>query len=682
MDSLADSAQHKLEEALKAHHSGAFAQAEAIYRALLDSSPDNVRILNALGVLLGQQGRGNEALPVFQQALELAPGSPAVLGNYGHLLHVMGRHAAAVEIFERTLAISPQDSGTLYNMGLALIALERHKEAISIYWKLRPYNKGGAYTGLGLSLIGLGRKKGALFAFNRAQILGTPAQQKNVFLQKSMLLKDLGKLEEAIALLDLYLSQGPKDSMILMQKGLFLVDSEDDEQALPCFMESIEADPSSKEAWLNAAGSLSRLRRAAEAVPLLQDFLKRWPGDLKALHELAHSFIDIGDAEKAGPVIDTIFRKERNRFKAHRIKARFHKSTGAYQEAIRSLQSAVRLAPDNPAPHISLALCYLATGQFARGFEEYDWRWKVKADDVSQFSNLRRDFPERIWQRTQSLGPQDHLLLIPEQGHGDFIQFSRYVWALAPLVKQVSLPLSPAHLPMRSLLEGTLPENARLYDFGGVVDGFTHHATLIEAAVNSWQTIPYPPPTPFSIPQASQKFAQSLLEPLLRPLSKAHKAKKKGKSRMIGLCPSGNPRHKNDWRRSIPLAKLMASLPEQTASGDLAYCLLHTEMRPEDKEALASFPSLLWAGEHVQSFADTAAVIMEMDLVITVDTSIAHLSASLGKETWILLPFVPDWRWQDKGEQSPWYPTARLLRQPCPLDWETVLNRVKVLLQA
>ena len=678
MDSLVDSAKHKLEEALKAHHSRAFAQAETAYRALLDSDPDNIRILNAFGVLLGQQGRGTEALPVFEHALDLAPNSPGVLGNYGHLLHVIGRHAAAVEIFEKTLALSPQDSGTLYNMGLALIALDRHKEAVSVYWKLRPYNKGGAYSGLGLSLMGMGRKKGALFAFDRAQRLGSPGQQKNVFLQKSILLKDLGRLEEAIALLDLYLAEGSKDSLILMQKGLFLVDSQDEAAALTCFMASIEADPSCKEAWLNAAGSLSRLYRSAEAVPLLQDFLKRWPGDLKALHKLAHNYIDIGDTEKARPIIDTIFRKERNRFKAHRIKARFHKAAGAYQETIRELQSAVRLDPKNPAPHISLALCYLATGQFARGFEEYEWRWKVKADDVSQFSNLRRDFPERIWQRTQPLGPTDHLLLIPEQGHGDFIQFSRYIWALAPQVKQISVPLSPAHLPMRSLLEGILPENARLYDFGGVVDGFTHHATLIEAAVNSWETIPYPPSTPFAVPQASQQFAQSILKPLL----KEHKAKKKGKSRMIGLCPSGNPRHKNDWRRSIPLAKLMAHLPDHNASGALTYCLLHTEMRAEDEEAMESFPSLLWAGKHVQSFADTAAVIMEMDLVITVDTSIAHLSASLGKETWILLPFVPDWRWQDKGEQSPWYPAARLLRQPRPMDWETVLNRVNALLQA
>ena len=678
MDSLVDSAKHKLEEALKAHHSGAFAQAEADYRALLDSEPDNIRILNALGVLLGQQGRGAEALPVFQHALDLAPSSPAVLGNYGHLLHVMGRHAAAVDIFEKALVISPQDSGTLYNMGLALIALKRHKEAISVYWKLRPYNKGGAYTGLGLGLMGLGRKQGALFAFNRAQRLGTPRQQKNVFLQKSMLLKDLGKLGEAIALLDLYLAEDSRDSMILMQKGLFLVDSQDEASALTCFMASIESDPSCKEAWLNAVGSLSRLRRSAETVPLLQDYLKRWPGDLKALHELAHSYIDIGDIEKARPVVDTIFRKERNRFKAHRIKARFHKAAGAYQEAIRSLQSAVRLDPKNPAPHISLALCYLATGQFARGFEEYDWRWKIKADDVSQFSNLRRDFPERIWQRGQTLGPKEHLLLIPEQGHGDFIQFSRYIWALAPQVKQISVPLSPAHLPMRSLLEGTLPENAKLYDFGQVVDGFSRHATLIEAAVNSWETMPYPPPTPFSIPQESQRFAQSILKPLL----KDHKEKKKGKSRMIGLCPSGNPRHKNDWRRSIPLAKLMDYLPDHTTSGALSYCLLHTEMRPEDAEATTSFPSLVWAGEHVQSFADTAAVIMAMDLVITVDTSVAHLSASLGKETWILLPFVPDWRWQDKGEQSPWYPAAKLLRQPRPMDWETVLHRVNALLQA
>jgi hypothetical protein len=137
------------------------------------------------------------------------------------------------------------------------------------------------------------------------------------------------------------------------------------------------------------------------------------------------------------------------------------------------------------------------------------------------------------------------------------------------------------------------------------------------------------------------------------------------------LAWSGNPQHKNDHIRSIVLAELIQHLP-----GEFQYVSLQKDVRESDRQTLQSNPRILNWSDDLQDFSDTAALCDCMDVVISVDTSVAHLSGALGKDTWILLPFVPDWRWLLDRDDSPWYPTARLYRQQRAGDWNGVLERV------
>jgi hypothetical protein len=145
-----------------------------------------------------------------------------------------------------------------------------------------------------------------------------------------------------------------------------------------------------------------------------------------------------------------------------------------------------------------------------------------------------------------------------------------------------------------------------------------------------------------------------------------------GKTLRVGLAWSGNPTHVNDRNRSIPLARLSALLSDPR----LAVVGLQREVGDDDRRALEDYPDVLRLGPEFADFADTAAVVSLLDLVISVDTSVAHLAGAMGKPVWILLPFNGDWRWMLEGEQSPWYPTARLFRQPAIGDWDRALARV------
>jgi ADP-heptose:LPS heptosyltransferase len=145
----------------------------------------------------------------------------------------------------------------------------------------------------------------------------------------------------------------------------------------------------------------------------------------------------------------------------------------------------------------------------------------------------------------------------------------------------------------------------------------------------------------------------------------------------IGIVWSGNPQHRNDRRRSIPLEIFRALDP-----GGVQFVALQPQVRDTDRQALADWPGLLDAGPQLADFAQTAALLEALDVIVTVDTSVAHLAGALGKPVWVLLPYAPDWRWLLGREDSPWYPSARLYRQQMPGDWGSVLARVRADLKA
>lgn len=298
--------------------------------------------------------------------------------------------------------------------------------------------------------------------------------------------------------------------------------------------------------------------------------------------------------------------------------------------------------PDDPAAHFNLAVTLLRAGRLREGFAEYEWRWQV-----AQFAPQRRQFTQPLWRGEPLNGRR--ILLYGEQGAGDGIQFARY----APRVRNagggVILEVLPHLERLMSWLEGGYPIVNAL-STGVQFDVQCPLMSLPQRFGTELDSIPAP--ARFAIPDAARaKWAARL----------------RTERRKVGIVWATNPSYLNNSARSVPAREFQ---PLTRLSGIQCWSL---QVGP----AVAETPDgLVNLSEELIDFAETAAVISELDLVITVDTGVAHLAGSLGKPVWLLLTYASDWRWMLDREDTPWYPTMRLFRQKRPGEWGEVVERV------
>ena len=307
---------------------------------------------------------------------------------------------------------------------------------------------------------------------------------------------------------------------------------------------------------------------------------------------------------------------------------------------------ACAIEPDNAAVHYNLALTLLRAGQYREGFREHEWRWRSSA-----FQAQCRQFARPAWDGRPLAGQR--ILLYGEQGAGDNLQFMRY----APLVRaaggQVVLEVLPPLERLTRWMEG----------------GYETVTALTPGAEYEWQcplmSLPHlfgteigalPPPARFEIPrEVRERWAARIPPGGLR----------------VGMVWAGNPKHMNDRWRSVPLAYLLRLLEAREAR------LFSLQMGGAAEELAAGIArQVVDLRPEIGDYGDTAAAIAALDLVITVDTSVAHLAGSLGKPVWNLVAYASDWRWQMEREDTPWYPSMRIFRQKRPGDWGGVMDRV------
>jgi hypothetical protein len=252
-------------------------------------------------------------------------------------------------------------------------------------------------------------------------------------------------------------------------------------------------------------------------------------------------------------------------------------------------------------------------------------------------------------------------LLHAEQGLGDTLQFCRYAQLVKNLGAQVLFEAPQILHPVLADLEGI----DRLFKKGDPLPGFDLQCPLLSLPL-AFKTTIATIPTPNAYLQSEPALVKSWADRL-------------GERKMprVGLVWSGNPGHGNDRNRSVSLATLLANLP-----AELDYVSLQKEIREADRLTLESSGNVRFFGPELKHFADTAALCDLMDIVISVDTSVAHLCGALGKPTWMLLPFCPDWRWLLERNDSPWYDSMVLYRQPSVGDWDSVFSRIAADLEA
>jgi hypothetical protein len=324
-----------------------------------------------------------------------------------------------------------------------------------------------------------------------------------------------------------------------------------------------------------------------------------------------------------------------------------------FDEAFASFQAAQRIAPDFADAHWNEAMLRLLTGELIAGWAKYAWKWKRDT-----FASPPRNFPQPQWHGLVSLYDRT-ILLHAGSSDADAIQFCRYVPRVAARGAQVILEVAA---PLRNLMT-SLSGGSQIITAGDPLPGFDLHCPLDglpHAFGTRMETIPTTVPY-LHPPAAALPFWRFLLGVAKRP--------------RIGITWAGSPTDENDRNRSIMLRTML-----RLVDADATFVSLQKELRPGDETLLEAHRDVIHVADTVGDFTDMAALVMILDLIVTADTSLAHLAGALGKPVWILLPYTPDWRWLLGRDTSPWYPSARLFRQARPGDWDDVIARVKTAL--
>ena len=491
-----------------------------------------------------------------------------------------------------------------------------------------------------------------------------------------------GRLDKAERLCAGILQYRPDDFDALQLLGLLNLQRRRLAEALQFLSKALKVNSTSAEALSNLGLALHAMARFEEAVGCYRNALLIAPFHPEILYNLGNSCLELGRLDEALANYDKALAKNAshagalvNRGNALVRLNRHVEAISSYDtalallpghpqiltnrghalrrldrpvEALLDFEAALAKGPEFPEAHFEAGMTRLTLGEFEAGWKEYEWRWKT-----GTFADKRREFCQPLWLGDTSVCGKT-VLLHAEQGFGDTIQFIRYA---SLLVERGAKVICEVQGELRSLLSQL--DGLEVVAEGEALPCFDMHCPLLSlpfAFRTTLETIPADVPY-LKAPADRIAFWRHRL-PQDRP--------------RVGFVWSGSTSHKNDANRSIPLARLAALLR------DLPFrCFsLQNELRDADRETLRDLSNLVHFDGELADFADTAAVISLLDVVVSVDTAVAHLAGALGKPVIILLPHAADFRWMRERGDSPWYPTAKLLRQAAFGDWDSVIVRL------
>ncbi|QWD17260.1 tetratricopeptide repeat protein [Polynucleobacter paneuropaeus] len=708
-----------LKKGFTLHQQGKASEAQQIYEKVLLMQSDNFDAINLLGILSLESGNYLNAYNLFARATSINPKNAGCYLNLGLCSKELNRHLEAINSYDKAIVIKPDYAHAYNNRAISLHELQRYEEALSSYERAIELKSDyfEAYNNLGNTLNQLQRYEEAITYFDRAIHLkpdyfeslnnrGNALQQlqryddalasydhaidinpqyPQAFYNKGSVFLKLLRYEEALACIDHAINIKPDYPDAHNNRGICFQKIQRFEEALACYDQAILILPKYAEAHNNRGNVLQKLHRHQDAIASFNYALELKPDYAEAYSNRSISLNNLELFEEALLNCDQAIQLKPDYAEAYNNKgnvlqklnrldeaisyynfaielnsneADFYNNRGTSllgvnrtQDAILNFNVAIYMGPDNSDAQWNLSLAQLLSANFRDGWKQYEWRWQsaeVKHTPV-------RSFFQPLWLGNEDLGGKT-ILLHAEQGLGDTLQFCRYAQLVSSLNSKVILEVQP---PLAKLLGG-LKGDFEVIPQGGPIPGFDYHCPLL------------------SLPLAFNTDSETIPLPALIQVNKDKLAYWKNhlglkKKPRIGIVWSGNSAYKNDRKRSLALSELIPYLPT-----NYDYFCLQKEIRDHDKEILTTHSHIKYFTDLIEDFSDTAAVCELMDLVISVDTSVAHLAGTMQKPTYILLPYSPDWRWQLDRADSPWYPSVRLYRQISPGDWSTPLENLHV----
>ena len=642
-----------LAQAIELHQQGELAEAERLYAAILAAKPGHPDALHFLGLIRFAAGRPAEALQLVADAMRAGPPSAFLLLNHGLVLNALARPQEAIESFDRAIALDADFAEAHNNRAVLLATLGHYEAALAGYraaLALVPGNP-GTWFNQGNTLKDLGRYEEAIASYDKALVL--QPDNAAALCNRGIALHELKRLEAALASFDEALDLAPEIAEAHLNRGNVLNELKRHKDAVAAYDSALAARPDYPEALSNRGIALHALGRDADALASFDAALTLRPEYPEALSHRGAALDAMGRAGEALASYERAIALKPDHADAYGNRGATLYRLKRLDEALADFDRALSLRPDLPEVHWNQATARLIAGDFARGFAEYEWRWRREA-----MIGTKRDFAQPPWRGEDIAGKT--ILLHSEQGFGDSIQFCRYVPTVAARGARVVLEVEA---PLKRLMT-TLAGAAEVIAKGAPLPAFDTYCPLLSLPLafgTRLETVP-------SVTPYLHAPAQDIA---------TWETRLSGKNRpRVGLVWSGNPAHQHDADRSIALEALLP-----LTGLDASFISVQKDVRAADAAVLAAHPEILRAGEALNDFADTAALIATLDLVITVDTSVAHVAGALAKPVWLLLPYIPDWRWLLERESSPWYPTARLFRQDESRRYDGAIARVRDALQ-
>ncbi len=606
-----------LGEARGLHSAGRLTEAAAIYRQILTQMPDQPAALHLLGVAALQQNDLPNAVKLIGRGVIAKPGNAEAWGHLAIALHRSGELGEALDAFERCLRLTPENVGSI----LARASL----------------------------LADMGRPEEALAAYDRA--IALEPSHPAALLNRGNLLFRLGRLDQAVEGFKAAVTARPDDPRCHCNLAVALLAAGRQAEAAIAFRHTLVRDPTFPAAETGLGIALAELARHEEAIATFDRALVANPRDVGAHFNRGRALLDLGRLEESLETYRRALAIDHRQVQVLINLGVVAEQLGRIDDALGAYRAAIEVEPQHAEAHLNYALALLSLGQYEAGWREYEWRRRAKSP-----TGERSKLGPNEWDGAPLIGQR--ILVYAEQGFGDTIQFLRY---LPMLQGRGAGVIFECQKPLRRLISRAISIDS-IIARGDALPAHDVHVSLLSLPLlfgTQSDSIPAPVRYMTADPVDVEVRRQQLSQ--LGP-------------RRIGAAWQGNPTHKADKRRSIPLSMLSRAIRNSDAA------LVSVQVGPgRDQIADVSFaerPFDPFATLPANDFGATAAVIANLDLVITADTAVAHLAAAMGRPTWVLLPYAADWRWLRDREDSPWYPTMRLFRQRRTGDWTDVFARL------
>jgi len=610
--------EHKelIQEAYELHHAGKLTTAEKLYNKVLEEQPEHIDALFLLGTLNLQQGNYDTACTHFMKVLTLKPDHAMAHCNLGTALQKSGKLDKAIKSYNESISLKPDYADVHYNLGNALRELGQLNKAAKSYGQAILYRQDyvDAYYNLGNVFKAQHKPEKALDCFKKAITLKPDYAIAHCNL--GSVLQELGKIDEAIS----------------------------------SYKTATTLKPDYAMAYCNLGTAFQELGKIDEAISIYKKALSFKPDFVMAYCNLGSAFQELGLLNEAKTCYEKAIMLSPDYAMAYSNLGSIHQEFSNIGDAIENYDRAIALNPDDPTAHKNRSIALLLQENFTEGWPEYEWRLQTKTHSL-------RDFRKPRWNGSPLNGKT--ILVHAEQGFGDTIQFVRYL----PMVKaRGGHVILECHNNLFRLLRNS----------AGI-------DSIIERSSNSTPEVQFDFHIPLlslpglfgtnldSIPSDGPYITadSSLVE-------KWHIQLNHDSNFKVGIVWAGNPLFKNYHNRSCSLSDF-AVLSEITG---LSFYSL--QKGPASVESnIAPVLKTTDLKNELNDFADTAAVMSNLDLVISTDTAVVHLAGAIGMPVWTLLHSAPDWRWWLKRTDSPWYPNMRLFRQTQLNDWAGVFDKVK-----